>query len=1035
MPVHVTYPGVYIEEIPSTVKTVPGVSTSTTAFVDYFSRGPMSTPDVAKPVQIFSYRDFTRTFGGLDTRSEGSYAAMQFFNNGGSTAWVVRVDDGSGLEAMRKVPVNIPYLDTFARDALDEARKAQDAARKAQNLMDVVGAVLAAGEAKTRLPALAPGAAAKAAEADLRADKDTSSYKQLAGMTTKIERTLDAAGAAVDAAEDGEAKDGAASALLDAREEFHAVDLRADPEELKKDVERSKKSALAAAKAAGAAAEGTDKYEDGTAVDIAKVLGAAEESNASLRRAYYAYGRGAGEAGEKLEAGKSAKETAGRVRTALDAINASIDLADKVEADTLDAKKKAQQATVAFKALKALPTDAEEDKIKAASDAAVAATKAAATAAQAVVPDTAVKAPGSLDDPKKLADLIEAIGAAEEQAKKADGVLEKAGGGTAAEGEEAKPADPVQTTKAIQAASDGVDASFGAYRVGLKLIPKSKMIDDSGWPDIALVAKRAADRTWQAAEATQRAAEATDAASKVLAERVLEFEAAHGAIAEKTQDAADRAAEEAGEASAKAFDAAGEAKKASQRVDIDPEGKEVLRGDSLEAAKKTITDAAEAAQEAAEAAAEAADAAGDAHMAALEAGEAGEPPNLKIAAMSPGEWGNSLRAVVLNGTQYKFDIEVREYTKLSGKTVVANKEIYRNLTLQNEADERFALKVVNHESKLVTLSYKGPIVRGASPQGDGSTAGSVVDAMFMPLIGGRDGNPPRAERLCATMRHALEDIAPSSFNLLSLPITATYPAGEANVAINNALGYCEQKRAFMIVDIPETVRTVDDVTKWMKKYGNATNDNGAVYFPRLSIPDPLNNYRPKNVAASGTMTGVYARTDTSRGIWKAPAGTAASLVGAEVVLGLHDHQAGQLNPLGINALRAFPVYGNVAWGARTLAGADALQSEWKYINVRRLVYHIEESLFRALKWAVFEPNAAPLWSAISMQVGSFLAGLFASGAFSGGSPGDAYFVNCDATTTTADDIERGIVNIVIGIAPTKPAEFIILHIEQLAGKD
>jgi phage tail sheath protein FI len=202
----------------------------------------------------------------------------------------------------------------------------------------------------------------------------------------------------------------------------------------------------------------------------------------------------------------------------------------------------------------------------------------------------------------------------------------------------------------------------------------------------------------------------------------------------------------------------------------------------------------------------------------------------------------------------------------------------------------------------------------------------------------------------------------------------------------------------------------------------------------LQLPDPLNGYRLREVGPSGTMAGVYARTDGQRGVWKAPAGVAAVLEGADVALKVTDADNGTLNSAGVNVLRTFPVYGPIAWGARTLAGADLLDSEWKYINVRRLVDYIEQSLVQSLKWVVFEPNDEATWGQIRLEVGSFLSGLFADGAFSGATPAAAYFVNCDATTTTADDIDRGIVNILVGVAPVKPAEFVVLQIEQIAAQ-
>jgi hypothetical protein len=184
------------------------------------------------------------------------------------------------------------------------------------------------------------------------------------------------------------------------------------------------------------------------------------------------------------------------------------------------------------------------------------------------------------------------------------------------------------------------------------------------------------------------------------------------------------------------------------------------------------------------------------------------------------------------------------------------------------------------------------------------------------------------------------------------------------------------------------------------------------------------------------MAGIIARTDAQRGVWKAPAGTEASLRGVrELSYKMTDNDNGRLNPLGINALRTFPVIGRVAWGARTTAGADQLASEWKYTPVRRLALYIEESLYRGTQWAVFEPNDKPLWAQLRKSVGGFMQTLFRQGAFQGATPSEAYLVKCDSETTTQADIDRGIVNIVVGFAPLKPAEFVIIKIRQLAREE
>ena len=182
------------------------------------------------------------------------------------------------------------------------------------------------------------------------------------------------------------------------------------------------------------------------------------------------------------------------------------------------------------------------------------------------------------------------------------------------------------------------------------------------------------------------------------------------------------------------------------------------------------------------------------------------------------------------------------------------------------------------------------------------------------------------------------------------------------------------------------------------------------------------------------MAGVYARTDVARGVWKAPAGTEAVLFGADLARVLTDGDNGRLNPMGINAIRNFPIFGNIAWGARTLDGADQKASEWKYIPVRRTALFIEESLFQALKWVVFEPNDEPLWAQIRLNLGAFMHNLFRQGAFQGTTPQAAYFVKCDKETTTQNDIDLGVVNIVVGFAPLKPAEFVIITIQQIAGQ-
>ncbi len=306
---------------------------------------------------------------------------------------------------------------------------------------------------------------------------------------------------------------------------------------------------------------------------------------------------------------------------------------------------------------------------------------------------------------------------------------------------------------------------------------------------------------------------------------------------------------------------------------------------------------------------------------------------------------------------------------------------------------------------------------------------------------GEDGEPPDATALIGDPDekeglYALADV--DIFNILCIPRTTKLEDTQAAQVISIAEAFCEEQRAFYIVDVPHEEQTRDEVPEikdWLDDNSTLRNKNAALYFPRPLVADPLNDFRLRKVAASGLMAGLYARTDSDRGVWKAPAGTEATLRGVQKLeYVLTDPENGTLNPLGINCLRNFPIYGNVSWGARTLDGSDQQASEWKYIPVRRLALFIEESLYRGTQWVVFEPNDEPLWAQIRLNIGAFMNNLFRQGAFQGKTPREAYLVKCDKETTTQNDIDRGIVNIVVGFAPLKPAEFVIIKLQQLAGQ-
>jgi phage tail sheath protein FI len=266
------------------------------------------------------------------------------------------------------------------------------------------------------------------------------------------------------------------------------------------------------------------------------------------------------------------------------------------------------------------------------------------------------------------------------------------------------------------------------------------------------------------------------------------------------------------------------------------------------------------------------------------------------------------------------------------------------------------------------------------------------------------------------------------FNILCLP-------GVSDPSIlSDAVAYAVERRAFLIAD-PEPGQLPDEMLQVISGPSLPKSDHAAVYYPWVKIADPLKGGKLRSSAPSGTLAGLFARTDAARGVWKAPAGTEATLNGVQDLdYQLSDPENGTLNPVGANCLRILPVFGAVSWGARTLRGADQMASEYKYVPIRRLALFIEQSLYLGTHWAVFEPNDDPLWSQLRLNIGAFMQNLFRQGAFQGRTPGEAYFVKCDKDTTTQNDINLGIVNIVVGFAPLKPAEFVIIKLQQIAGQ-
>lgn len=368
-------------------------------------------------------------------------------------------------------------------------------------------------------------------------------------------------------------------------------------------------------------------------------------------------------------------------------------------------------------------------------------------------------------------------------------------------------------------------------------------------------------------------------------------------------------------------------------------------------------------------------------------------------------------------------------------------ETHRNVAVGIPDHPRFVTRVLENASNLVRVSGSPPNTRPAkhaepTPGQDIWALASLSEA----LAGGSDGDPLNDASFNGAGLEAqnkglfaleLADI----FNLLVIP---PYDAGKVNDPVHkDAARYATKRRAMYIVDgRPDWTKVEDAVTGVGGTFTIASDftKNVALYFPRLVQPNPLNDNQLETFGAAGAVAGVLARTDANRGVWKAPAGLEAGLNGVPALeVQLTDGDIGRLNPLGVNSLRAVSGAGRVIWGARTLQGADRLASEWKYVPVRRTALYIEESLFRGTQWVVFEPNDEPLWAQIRLNVGAFMNDLFRQGAFQGATPREAYFVRCDKETTTQSDIDKGIVNIHVGFAPLKPAEFVVIRLQQITG--
>jgi phage tail sheath protein FI len=397
-----------------------------------------------------------------------------------------------------------------------------------------------------------------------------------------------------------------------------------------------------------------------------------------------------------------------------------------------------------------------------------------------------------------------------------------------------------------------------------------------------------------------------------------------------------------------------------------------------------------------------------------------------VLASSEGAWGNAIFVRVRKpaATDTSFALDVGHTVKRSGADVFVVDETFAGLNL-TDGDARFAPSVVNTSSRLVRLrlnSATGGLPK-AFPTGN-------VDATA--LTGGAAGAASQADYRAAFAK--LEKVR--DISIIVLPGKAMAANGTGNTAVAEALSHCNKVgNRMVIIDPPPGTELTTGAA--VNALNLPTSNYSALYYPWLTIPNPFYNPdsnptapRTLTMAPSAFAAALWSRTDGRRGVWKGPAGVEAQLIGvAGLEFEVGDGDQDQLNPLGVNCVRKLPSFGAVIWGARTLA--TNAEPPWRYIPVRRTAIMIEQSIYNGIQWAVFEPNDHRLWSSLRVNVGAFMDNLFRAGAFQGEKASDAYFVRCArGDTMTQDDIDRGQVIVVVGFAPLKPAEFVIVRIQQ-----
>lgn len=391
---------------------------------------------------------------------------------------------------------------------------------------------------------------------------------------------------------------------------------------------------------------------------------------------------------------------------------------------------------------------------------------------------------------------------------------------------------------------------------------------------------------------------------------------------------------------------------------------------------------------------------------------AGSPANtLTLTAANPGVWGNAINVTIQNspGATGYFDLIV-----YSGGTTASYKvETFTNLSMTS-TDARYAVSVINSQS-----AYLVAVDAGSSSSGATRNPSTVSNQA---LASGADGTVPASTDIATAV---------SSFDTVLQSLILNAPGVTDETAVNTLLSYAQNRNDVFVVVDPIN----DTVANQLTLAASYTQTSfGAVYYPPITINDPTNTTPGTVIAAAnpgGAIVGKYAATDKSRGVWKAPAGLAVRLAGAVSVPSLTNANLDSMNSAAapVNAIRFISGSGIVVMGARTLQAGYASM----YVPVRRSLIYLEKALVDLTNFAIFEPNDTVLYRRITAVVGGFLNNFWRQGGLRGASPEQAFFVLCDTTNNTLSTVEAGQVNIQVGVALQRPAEFVIINIGQFDG--